>query len=757
MKKAISLKFFIVSISLLLVVGGIGWACADLFDADEVNYSLFSPEVIHNNDYRPFFRSFHALYQYDHTGECGGDFTQVNLKEWQEFFKNKVDTSDLSFLVYTANLKTLDTLIFYFKKPGFPISKSLKNNSLLTYPDKAVITEFLYYLGFAKRCEPYATYVDDLWGQGDKVNPRSQTTDISRLLQRGEKAYFSAKNDYIWQRYVFQLVRMYFYGGNFDGCIDFYHAHNKELLQNNSIKYRTMGYAAGALFHTKRYSEANYLYSLVYDNSPLLKVSAYLSFHPVEEADWQESLKMARSVRERNVLWHLLGIYADPLRAMQEIYKTEPSSELLDLLLVRAVNIEEEKFVARRYFEGGATNDSAVGFDKKNINPKLFEFIRSVADKGNTHKPCVWNLAAGYFYLAMSDYKKTDKYLDKALTCSKNDTLVAKQAKLLQVACHIERTTKPDRKFEEKIVAELNWLKDEKQPDLRNGNAYEWALKRLSEIYFHNKEYVKSECLDYLRDLTFYTDSVKASKMIALMDKPNKTEFEKFILTCHPYKRSDIIEYQAVQLVYKNKLEDAITRFNTNHVTGPAVPGDPFLIHINDCHDCDHANPPQPQYSKVAVLERMVSLRREAEGNSKVAAMSSFLLANAYYNLTYFGNTRAMYETSIIGFSSDYPYFDMYEFRPAKGLGVIFDCSLAEKYYRRAMELSKDQEFKAKCCFMAAKCEQNKFFLNKPKEFKDDFRSGQYFNMLKTNYSKTRYYKEIIRECGYFRTYLGMR
>ena len=577
---------------------------------------------------------------------------------------------------------------------------------------------------------------------------------IDNLIQIGTIALTSTQNNFIRQRYLFQLIRLYFYSSHYDACVEFYRKHANEFTFNNSIKDRSISYVAGALFRTKQYAESNYLFSLLYDKSVMFKSSAYLSFHPMEEADWKASLAMAKSTREKNVLWHLLGIYADPLRAMKEIYKTQPESDLLDLLLVRAVNIEEEKFVPRRFFKGGSMNDSAMNFNKDQIDIKLFNFIKSVAEKGNTHKPSVWNLAAGYFNIVFGEYQKADQYLNKVLKTAATDTLVLKQAKLLQITSHIERTAKPDAIFEENILAELIELKNEKEPGLRNLNAYEWALKRLSEIYAQNNDVVRSECLNAMRNPHFYNDTTQAAMMMAFMDKPNKTKFEEFILSVHPYKKGDIIDYQAIQLAYHYRLEEALAKYKTNNITGGELPGNPFTIHINDCHDCDHANPNKTTYTKVSFLERMIKLQKDVNQNTAEAARSSFLLANGYYNMSYFGNARAMYQTNITGFVDMYPFYSYDDYTPLANL-AIYDCSLAQKYYHRAMELSTDREFKAKCCFMAAKCEQNLFFMNKPKNYAGDFKAGSYYGMLKADYANTRYFNEIIKECGYFRTYMG--
>ncbi len=93
------------------------------------------------------------------------------------------------------------------------------------------------------------------------------------------------------------------------------------------------------------------------------------------------------------------------------------------------------------------------------------------------------------------------------------------------------------------------------------------------------------------------------------------------------------------------------------------------------------------------------------------------------------------------------------------------DCSKAEDYYLKSMVASNDKEFKARCLFMAAKCEQNRFYIDKgvfqgtidyypydceknPQIKKENYR--MYFKNLSDNYSKTEFYKQALKECKYF-------
>jgi hypothetical protein len=276
----------------------------------------------------------------------------------------------------------------------------------------------------------------------------------------------------------------------------------------------------------------------------------------------------------------------------------------------------------------------------------------------------------------------------------------------------------------------------------------------LSEKYRKFGDAVKAQCLDNTHDRSFYDDPSKMTDLIKLMDKPSKTNFETFILEVYPFTRADLFEYQAINLVFQHHLKEALAKLSECEGAGEGTfQGDPFLIHINDCHDCDHQAFHGEALTKRAFIKQMIALEAKTATKPKEAASAYFLLGNGFYNITYFGNGRAFYETPVKSndvlweFSSSYTNFS----------DAIYDCSKAGECYRKAMELSTDPEFKAKCCFMAAKCEQNQFFINKTKDNLVDFKSGEYFKLLKSNYSNTDYYQDIIRECGYFKIFLGRK
>lgn len=752
MKKKISKKFLALSISAgLLLITGIVLACAG-GDMEDFYNSFFAPETSHIKESKPLFRSFNKLYGSEMYETTVKSFDSINIAEWRGFFSNAVTRADMKFLVYQSRIGEIDSLIFFLKDSKYPAKSYLRYNTIYNAADKSSVKEFLYYLGFAKRCEPYATFTPDWWDSDAKdKDPRHNTTSMLKLIEGGSKALANVKSDFIRQRYVFQLTRLYYNSEEYNNCITYFNAHSGDFTLDNSMKYRAMGYAAGALYKQKRYGEANYMYAQVYDKCNPMKLSSFLSFHPQEEEDWNESLKLAKTDREKAALWHLLGVYADPLRAMKAIYAMDPHSDLLDLLLVRSVNIAEESFIPVQdyYME---KKDSGYAIKTTQVNKELAAFIKEAADKKNTNKPYLWDLAAGYLHIVMADYKSADKYLKSAEREAKNDLLVAEQVRAFNLISKIEQYNTINDKQETDLARELTWIiKDKHEEGLRYGEIYNWAIRRLSEKYRAFGSLVKAQCLDATVDKQFYNDPDRMKALIALMDKPAKSEFEQFILTVHPYTREDLFEYQAIALIYQYKFREAVEIFDQCKGSGNgSLMGDPFVIHINDCHDCDHASNAGDAYSKYTFVQRMAELQEFTSGDSKKLAQNYFELANGLYNMTYYGNARLIYESKMT--YSGVLDFD-YKTTSQQAGEDIYDCSKAEEYYRRAMELSVDKEFKAKCCFMAAKCEQNAYFNSSDFNPKRPVRSGKYFKQLQETFAKTNYYKEALRECSYFSTY----
>lgn len=739
-------------ISAVTVIAAIVMACVDI---DTGNYpaSMFAPETIHSTKYYPFFRSFYPLYENNYKVDYRDDFNAINITEWDGYFTRGVKQSDLEQIIYKYRLGEIDTLIFNIKKPEFPLTATLKSNSILSFNDKRTALDFLFYIGFAKRCEKYATYVPDPWADYDEdkktPNPREDKQAMATLEEGGVKQITNVNSDFVKQRYVFQLIRLYYMSGDYDKCIEFYNQQQNMLEANaTSMKYRSMGYAAAAYHKQKKYGNADYLYSLIYGQYDSMKVSAYFSFHPQEESDWNQTLSMAKTPQEKITLWQMLGIYKDAFRAMKEIYAIDPKSEMLDLMLVRTVSkVEEQQF----------TEDDGWGYNPRFadtvVNNEVVSFITKAADKGGTHLPYEWDLAAGYIGWLAHD-KSFDKYLAKAEKEMPGDSLVQAQVRLIRLLAKVQAGKADDEKFEREVADELFWLRSEKHADyLRTQSAYNMIIGMLGKKYCNDIQ--KATCFNGIpADSMDAISNVLLDKMIEYIDKPRKTKFDEFALSVFALQKSDLIDVEAVKLLYQYDFEGALAKLNESPFKYDSpLNADPFAIHVKDCHDCDAEDAKKVSYNRYSFVQRMIDLQQDAEKSPGNAANDYFLLANGYYNMTYFGNSRDMYATVRTGMGT--ASWDLISVeKPQIDTNIAYNnCGLALEYYLKAMNASKDAEFEAKCCFMAAKCEQNTFFCNIPKDYKGDFKSGEYFRELKKNFSNTKYYQEIINECGYFKLF----
>lgn len=208
------------------------------------------------------------------------------------------------------------------------------------------------------------------------------------------------------------------------------------------------------------------------------------------------------------------------------------------------------------------------------------------------------------------------------------------------------------------------------------------------------------------------------------------------------HTKSDYADLLGIRYAQSDELEKALIYFNIRYSEKQELYGNPFTIHIKDCHDCDHAAAQKTKYTKESFVEKLIEMKNTAQTKPAEAAQNYFLVANGFYNMTYYGNARVFYSNPI------YSYTEWNE----TDTGDIkeLNCSLALKYYLLAREKSTDKEFKAKCTFMAAKCEQNNDFGGSFLDQNENITPGAYYKALKKEFSATKYYQEILRECSYF-------
>lgn len=784
MKRILLSRLFLVSSAVLLSAYGIIYACAGGDDWDFFGYnSNFTPETFADKSYSPLFLSGGIFYGIGFDTQHNSRFNEDIKSDWTTYLKGKADEATVTYFLIgddkpkyysdekneIKNKEEIAALHLYYKSKKENKS-SQKWSKKLNLKDEKV-KSFIEFLYLAQKIET-VSIGEDYWSYDPVV---AKTFNDTKMIQSIENVYNTLSDPFLKNRYWFLTMKARFYSNDKQKAVDFFNK-TESSVAKNTLYYRALAYVAGINYKQKKYAVSNYFYAQVFDKCPELRVVTAYSFHPKNESDWTKALAMAKNNKEKAALWAIHGYYKDEKQAIEKIYELDPKSEHLNYLATRLVNSLEQKINNSFQQNGGenqATKPQTVAENKTENKAKIdnaaVELIAKISAAGNTEKPYLWDIAIGYLQTLKGDYANADKNYNKAAKTLPKTELAGFQIRLLRFVNNLSKIEKLDDTNVKTVLADLNWLyfelpKTYKGNEFRYQNAAQWSKNYLSSLYKSKSNTVMAELFNesrysYWNDgNSFYDNEKELLAMKAFLEKSNKTEIEKIGADIYSLKLKDINNFQAVQATFKNKIPGAIAFMQkTDSVQYYKFLGNPFNGSIKDCHDCDHAAYQKRKYTYMDFLTTVKSMQEKLAQKEDVYT-NSLLLGNAFYNISHFGNGRTFYEITIVGYGSS-----PYSFRN-KMKEMITDNSVSKMYYQKALEAASNKEQKAKCLYLISKCERNDYYnkkyntINNYWEIQDDkvnFIAWNSFKILNKEYSDTKYYQDVIAECGYFNTYVN--
>lgn len=783
MKRIFLNKLFLISSASLLFAYGALLACGGgdfgYMDRD----SNFTPETFVDESYTPLFLSGDIFYGIGFDTRHNSRFNNEIKSDWNKYLKTKVDTTIVNYFLigevepasYSSDKKVAQnkkdiTQLHVFLKTKKQNQAAAKWGKKMDLND-AKVKSFIEFLYLAQKIETVSVNTD-YWSY-EPVVPK--TFNDLKMIQSIENVYNTTSDPFLKNRYWFLTMKAYFYSNNKQKAIIFFNKTEKSAPKN-SLYYRALAYVAGIQYKSKQYAVSNYLYALVFDKCPEMRIVTAYSFRPKNESDWNKSLAMAKNNDEKAALWAIHGYYKDEVQAIEKIYELNPKSQHLDYLLTRLVNKQEQQLNSEFYKRSDDYKISKYltvaenkAENKSKINTKAFDLVTKIAAAGNTKQPYLWDIALGYLQVLKADYAKADVNFDKAEKTMPKTELSLYQLRLLRFVNNLSKIDKLTPKNEKTILSDLNWLYQElpktyKGQEFRYQNASAWSKKYLSALYKEESNPVMAELFGNSQDYywgagnSFYDNEKDLLAMKKFLAKTNKTEIEKIGSEIYNLKLKDINNFQAVQATFKNKIPEAIAFMKeTDSIQNILFLGNPFNGSIKDCHDCDHAAYQKKKYSFIDFLNT-IKIMQDKVAQKEDEYTNNLLLGNAFYNITHFGNGRTFYETNIVGYGSS-----PYSFRnPMKEM--ITNCNVSKMYYQKAFEAATTKEQKAKCIYLMAKCERNQYYNDKYNTVsnwweiqgdKINFIAWNGFKTLRKEYADTKYYQDVIAECGYFNTYVN--
>ncbi|MEC4048003.1 hypothetical protein OX284_001065 [Flavobacterium sp. SUN046] len=744
------LKKLLISFSAFVIVASVYvYACADSGDWGVVYETNYTPEAFTDETYAPLFLSNDLFYNSDPLTDNVNRFNDEILADWKTYMGTTLKEDDLNYFIFGKSTKEVEQLYQWtIKKKENAVSKKWAKKINL---NDSKIKNFIEFIYLAQQIEAVSTDVDS-W---DYQPETRKVITNDKFLKFLEARYKNNKDNFLKNRYWFLTVKAYFYSSAQQQALPFFKA-TEASVKKNTLYYRALSYVAGINYRAKNFAISNYQFSVVFDQCKALQIVAAYNFHPQEEKDWNESLAMANKSSEKAALWAIQGYYNDEVKAIQNIYQLQPNSPHLEFLLSRLVNKEE---VLNNQLTEGKSFLERRSIAKDSLDKEALKLVEQIAKEGKTTKPYMWQVAAGYLQTMNGNYQQAQTYYDLAEKGQPNTSLVAKQMRLLRFVNNLSSMDQINEENAGLLLKDLKWLhfelNDSNETVFRWNNASIWSKKYLSALYKYRGNEVMAEMFD--RKAGFYSNENNLAAMKAFLANPNKSEIEKIAQQNYDVSLGDIYEYQSVMATFKNNSTEAITYMQQAEGNKDLVfDANPFNGNIKDCHDCDFAAFQKRKYTQLQFLQ-IIKEMQDKLSKKEDPYNNNLLLANAFYNITFFGNGRSFYSGNIIDYEGDYTETDPYE-------SMITNCSLAKSYYEKAFQAAENDEQRAKCQYMLAKCERNQYYTNKFENItsswlydrdKVNFLAWGGFKALKNDYSKTKYYQEVIKECGYFDVYIN--
>ena len=723
-------------------------ACSGI---DFTYYSHFSPEVSDiDSSFEPMFISEELFYNYSEFEYYSQRFNTNIIDEWSVYLEDRIPIKEIEyFLLDNNSTKEINELYANVQNSN----KSGILNSRFSVIDSKV-KGFIQFLYFAKQIEAISLQQLGVW---DIEHGMKRFYASPEIIAELENRYHIESDPFLKNRYWFQVAKAKYYSIDKSSIISFFDK-TKETVKKNNLYYRALSYVAGAHYKQRNYTLSNYLYSIVYYNCKEMRSIAAYNFHPQEQSDFDSSLQLASNNNEKIALWTLYGYYADELKAIREISKLDTKNEHIDFLLAHFINNEEKRLNSEAELKNAVEYKNVL---KENVNPEAVLLIDSIARQENTSRPFLWYMGAGYFQILAGNYKLADIYLEKSSKLISNKPLAINQIRLLQLVNNILRIDSITKQHEEKLVSELDWLYNKCPNDsiksFRYNHTVSWSKYYLSSLYKSQGNHVFSEILD--PSTNYYINQNNIDNMIEYFTKKDMSNWDSIIIGQYAFTLSDLYDYVSIKntYIYPENLEKAIYYMELSQHSNDTLDCDPFLGRIKDICECTEGNVPNIRFTKLDLLRRMKDLQLLIAKGERTYE-HYLALGNAFYNITYFGNSREFYFNAIINNYGIYidPLYKSW----------LLNSSIANTYFNNALQVSINNEQKALCVYMMSKCERNTFYTER--YYEDGFLRDSYnqdtnylawngFVKLKNEYSHTSFYKQVIKECGYFKSYISKR
>jgi len=711
-------------------------SCGWDWNAEEYRFWLLQPELADSRPLHAFYFTTELL----NGPDCHDIVTlpyEANLNEWQAVVGTSAPADDIAAILYGMEpVEYFKQELDLFRTNKFMIRlKQLKGG----WP------EFIHY---AKRCEQLVNS-DDPWGfiEHDGAGIRKAWKEGIRMLN-------TAKHPQLRARLAFQLVRLAHHGHDpQQPALDaraIYEKHLAPLRGKSWMEPSAAFYLAGMLDNPER----DLAFAEIFDRATDKQFRMVQLFVSGEVENY---LRLAKDDKHRATLMVMRDLQ-HPGRALEDLERIaawDPGNRHLPLLLTREVNKLEDWLLTPALTEFDAAIRQWSGNEEGVSRNEVLQtdlaylqlvkgFIQRITPQALPEQRTLLTLLDGHLSFVAGDLDDCMATMERLEQDPQATPLLRAQARLDKILCGAMASAKLNEATQQDILALVELMNVE--PALFTHRS---ALLGQLHLYLGKKLIARGELPEGVfllarsnrmfgtmlpvwyssnaRHIAFeQANPADFDRMIALLDKADKSPFELYLTatdnrpadwerTEDHFKgtgltREKLLDYKGMWYLRENRLEEAASAFRqipdefwSNYEYSYFDGDDPFVVNIEDPHNYSKSD--SAKYTRRTIMERMISLQKEAARNPKKRALNHYLLGNAYYNMSWHGKYWGL---SRIAWSMH----DMAQWRDREesspGDDDYYGCERAKEHYIKAISAAKDPVLKAMAARMAGECEWNR-------------------------------------------------
>ncbi|WP_316786393.1 hypothetical protein [Pedobacter frigiditerrae] len=524
------------------------------------------------------------------------------------------------------------------------------------------------------------------------------------------------------------------------------------------------------------------------------------------------------------------------IQLVKDVYECNPANQLVGALVIREVNKLEQNLLERspmaydyfsasiygNYFNYGKNADSLKTANLKHLKV-VRDFATRIANEKKYIEPDFGNITAAYLSWIEHNDVLAMKYLNK-VNLEKLSPKLKDQYRITELLVKANQIKKGNNFNENELLPALKWLDEKRleenpvQPKdseyyygwnegeksrytITTRNFYQQVLapaytklgdtaKAALAMLKGDAKYKLLKNMKFKKSLSYQTtmywmQSLSENTLDKIATYKTKTAIDNFdgllAKSLNQFSSDDFYELQGTAHLRAHQYAKAIECFNKLSKTYKYwmpeewewLDNGKHLVHkqyanafaetVTD-YPKKYVNKPN-RLNKKTFAKKMLNLQRLANTDKKNAAQYYYQMAKGLYQTGEFGNAWFF-------ISYDWRIFanqnrGKYDYNSDYKLALK-----AKEYFEKARELSKDANFKAKCTFMLARCEQKKILQkydaitwNETEDYeklgKEQDRiytrmnsENPYFAEMKNQYAKTPFYKTAVNECSYLKDFL---